>query len=101
MRTAYDDIIDRRRGVHLFVEFHRHRAEVLEYAVVLAVEDGDRLRTVRVYDSAHGHNEMHRYTRKLGKQPAEVVHHATLGEGMRAALEQIKDGYEEMIDGWR
>jgi hypothetical protein len=44
---------------------------------------------------------MHRYTKELGKRPAEIFHHGTLGEGMRAALEHIKDTYEEMIDGWR
>jgi hypothetical protein len=25
----------------------------------------------------------------------------TLGEGMRAAIDEIKGGYQEMIDGWR
>lgn len=40
-------------------------------------------------------------TRELGKQPAEIFHRGTLGEGMRSALEHIKATYEEMIDGWR
>lgn len=100
-RTAYVENLDEARGVRLFVEFHRHRAEVLDYALVLAVEQGGRLRTVRVYDAAHGRNEMHRYTRERGKQPGEVFHRGTLGEGMRAAKQAIRDGYEEMIEGWR
>jgi hypothetical protein len=28
------------------------------------------------------------------------VDRGTLGEGMRAAIEQVERGYEEMIDGW-
>lgn len=27
------------------------------------------METIRVYDAAHGHNEMHRYTRTGGKEP--------------------------------
>jgi len=100
-RTAYDRVLDRARGIHVFVEFHRHRAEVLDYAVVLAIEEGGRLRTVRVYDGAHGRNELHRYTKELGKQAAETFHRGTLGEGMRAAKQSIRAGYEEMIEGWR
>jgi len=99
--TAYIEELDEARGVYLFVKFHRHRAEVLDYALVLTVQHGDRLRTVRVYDAAHGRNEMHRYTRKLGKQPGEIFHRGTLGEGMRAAKRYIREGYEEMIEGWR
>jgi hypothetical protein len=99
--TAYIEDLDKARGIYLFVEFHRYRAEVLDYALVLAVEQGGRLRTVRVYDAAHGRNEMHRYTTKLGKQPGVVFHHGTLGEGMRAAKQSIRGGYEEMIEGWR
>jgi hypothetical protein len=44
---------------------------------------------------------MHRYTKELGKQRATIFHRGTLGEGMRSALEHIKQGYEEMIVGWR
>ncbi|HZL49145.1 MAG TPA: hypothetical protein VFC30_09050 [Solirubrobacteraceae bacterium] len=32
---------------------------------------------------------------------AEVFDRGTLGEGIRVAIEEIKGGYEEMIDGWR
>jgi len=41
------------------------------------------------------------YTKELGKQPAEVFHRGTLGEGMRSAIDAIKHGHQEMIDGWR
>jgi hypothetical protein len=69
--------------------------------VVVRIEVEGRNETVRVYDGAHGENELHRYTHVSGKQAAEVFDHGTLGEGMRAAIEEIKGGYEEMIDGWR
>ncbi|HEX7290242.1 MAG TPA: hypothetical protein VF250_03855 [Conexibacter sp.] len=98
--TFYREVLDAPRGIELVVRFDRVRAEVTDYALVLVVIVGGRFHTVRVYDGAHGRNEMHRYARKLGKQPAEVFHGGTLGEGMRAAKRAIRDGYEEMIDGW-
>jgi hypothetical protein len=36
-----------------------------------------------------------------GKAPAEAFDRGTLGAGMRAAIEEVEHGYEEMIDGWR
>lgn len=87
--------------MELFVRFRRVRAEVTDYALVLVVDVDGRSETVRVYDAAHGRNEMHRCTRRLGKQRAEIFHHGTLGEGMRTAQRWIREGHEEMIDGWR
>jgi hypothetical protein len=87
--------------VKLIVRFHRVRSAVTDYALVLVADVDGGSETIRVYDSAHGSNEMHRYTRKLGKQVAEVFHRGTLGEGMRSAKQAIRDGYEEMIEGWR
>jgi hypothetical protein len=57
--------------------------------------------TVRVYDGAHGRNEMHRYSHHGDKQEAEAFHAGSLGEGMRTAMKEIRDGYEQMIDAWR
>ena len=56
--------------------------------------------TVRVYDAAHGFNEMHRYTGAGGKQAGVRFHPGTLGDGMRVAIEAIEGGYREMIEGW-
>jgi hypothetical protein len=89
------------RTVHLLVEFKTHRDEVIDYALVLVAELDGCIETIRVYDAAHGINEMHRHTMELGKQPCEVFHRGTLGEGMRAAIAAIQHGHEEMIDGWR
>lgn len=67
---------------------------------MLLVEIDERLETVRVYDGAHGVNELHRYRRHAGKDAAEVSHRGTLREGMRAAIEETKCGYEAMIESW-
>jgi hypothetical protein len=42
---------------------------------------------VRVYDAAHGFNEMHRHTEEGGKQSGTVFHRGTLGDGMHDAIE--------------
>ncbi|HEY2632303.1 MAG TPA: hypothetical protein VGI26_07995 [Solirubrobacteraceae bacterium] len=85
----------------MYVEFTTRVREITDYAVVLTLEQEGEVQTVRLYDGAHAVNEMHRYTRTAGKQPAEVFHHGTLGEGMRAAKAQIKAAYQLMIEGWQ
>lgn len=84
----------------LRVEFTTDGREITDYAVVLLLAIGDTTKTIRVYDGAHGHNEMHRYTRSAGKQQGELFHAGTLGEGMRAAIDEVERGYGEMIEGW-
>jgi hypothetical protein len=85
----------------MHVEFTTRRRDITNYAVLLTVEQEGEIHTVRLYDGAHGTNEMHRYTRTAGKQPAEVFHGGTLGEGMRAATKQIKSTYQSMIEAWQ
>jgi hypothetical protein len=84
----------------MWVRFARDGREVVDYAVVLVLGASRTGETVRVYDSAHGFNEMHRYTRSGGKQTGKPFHSGSLGEGMRAAIKDIKDGYGPMIEGW-
>jgi len=43
---------------------------------------------------------MHRYARSKGKQEGTPFDSGTLGEGMRAVIEEIEGGYREMIEGW-
>ena len=69
--------------------------------MVLVVDEGAGPQTVRVYDGTHGVNEMQRYTRGGGKQPADGFDAGTLREGMRAAMRQIETSYEAMIASWR
>ena len=75
--------------------------EAIDYAVVLLYFSGETVETIRVYDGAHGHNEMHRYVSGGVKQAGEVFHAGTPGEGMRAAIAAVKHGYLEMIEGWK
>jgi hypothetical protein len=97
---AYERDLDPGRGVVLHVEFTTVRREVTDYAVVLSVAHQGRRQTVRVYDGAHGVNEMHRHTAAGGKQPGEVVNSGSLGEGMRAAIAECMTGCEQMIEAW-
>lgn len=85
----------------LVVWFITEREQVVSYAVVLVVEHEGERRTVRVYDNAHGQNEMHRHTLTGGKQPAEVFQAGSYGESMRAGREEILTSYERMIEAWR
>jgi hypothetical protein len=95
-------MLDRSLRAWIYVEFTTDRRAVTDYAVLLYIqEEPDETLTVRVYDGAHGQNEMHRYTRGGGKQAAEVFNRGTLGVGMRAAIDEITHGYEEMIESWR
>ncbi len=44
--------------------------------------------------------KLHRYGKQAGKEPAEIFHRGTLGEGMRAAIDETKRGHESMIESW-
>jgi hypothetical protein len=96
----YLRILDHVLGAMLRVEFATDGREITDYAVVLLLAVNDSTETIRVYDGAHGHNEMHRYTRSEGKQAGTPFYGGTLGEGMRAAISEIERGYAEMIEGW-
>ncbi len=100
MSAYYLRILDHVLGAMLRVEFSTDGREIIDYAVVLLLARDGPTETIRVYDGAHGHNEMHRYTRTAGKQPGEPFHAGTLGEGMRAAIDLVERGYGEMIEGW-
>jgi hypothetical protein len=86
MSAYYLRVLDHVLGAMLRVEFTTDGREITDYAVVLLLAIGDGTETIRVYDGAHGHNEMHRYTCSGGKQPGAPFHAGTLGEGMRAAI---------------
>jgi hypothetical protein len=102
MSGLYTYILDRVLRAWIYVEFTTDRRTVTDYAVMLLVqEESGRIETVRVYDGAHGQNEMHRYTHRGGKQAAEVFNRDTLGAGMRVAIEEVKHGYAAMIGSWR
>lgn len=87
-------------SVRLHATWTTDRRDVTDYSVVITVDMEGEARTVRVYDGAHGRNEMHRYTRTGGKQEAEIFHAGDLGEGMRIAVEACVRRYALMIEGW-
>lgn len=100
MSADYTRLLDRVRRVFLHVEFTTARRTVMDYAIVLLLQVDGRLETVRVYDGAHGENELHRYGKQAGKEPGEIFHRGTLGEGMRAAIGEAERGYQAMIEAW-
>ncbi len=91
----YRDVLDYELSARIVVEFVTRGREIIDYAVVLTVDDEGGEATVRVYDGAHGVNEMHRHDRAAEKGPAESFHAGTLGEGMRAAIAAVRTGFEE------
>jgi hypothetical protein len=96
----YTRLLDRPLGAFMHVEFTTDRREIVDYAIVLLVELDGEFETIRLYDGAHGENELHRYTREGDKQPAEIFDRGTLAQGMRAAIEEIERGYQTMIESW-
>jgi hypothetical protein len=102
MTQRYRDVLDYEIRARIFVEFETRGRDVMDYAVVLTIDEDDGgVATVRLYDGAHGINEMHRFDRAGRKAAAETVHAGTLGEGMRAAITAVRTGHEEMIEAWR
>lgn len=101
MSPDFENVLQWEPLVVMSVDFETDGLQVLSYSVVLVAMEGGALQTIRVYDAAHGVNELHRHTRSRGKEPAEIVHTGTLGEGMRAAMAQVRENYLEMIAGWR
>lgn len=101
MRAEFGWILAAEPAASIRVEFVSDRHDVVDYSVVLLLGEEGEQHAVRLYDGSHGVNEMHRYTRSAEKQPAEVFHHGTLGEGMRSAIRQILSGYEAMVEAWQ
>lgn len=99
--ARYEEILDFSLDIKFLVDFTTVRGEVVDYTIVLLLPTAEGMETIRVYDSAHGFNEMHRYTREGGKQKGTEFHSGTLGEGMRAAIKHVEDAYLQMIEGWR
>lgn len=101
MSQRYRDVLDFEIGARIVVKFTTQGRAIVDYAVILTVDDGAGETTVRVYDGAHGVNDMHRHDRSGNKALAETFHAGTLGEGMRAAITAVRTGYKEMVEAWR
>lgn len=100
MSGSYRNKLDEAPGVLMIVEYTTERGLMVDYSVVLVLESDSGPDTIRLYDGAHGFNEMHRYSSGGGKRSGEVFHRGTLSEGMQIAIEAIKTGYARMVEGW-
>lgn len=100
MSGEYEVQLDDVPGAEMRVSFETEGGQVVEYSVVLVLATPFGVETIRVYDAAHGFNEMHRYAQADGKQDGVVFAFGTLGEGLRTAIEAIKQCHREMIEGW-
>jgi hypothetical protein len=103
MSGAYEHLLDGVAKVFLYVEFKTSRRgrNVVDYSVVLIVEEGGRRETVRLYDGAHGETSCTGIpAMAASKWPrSSIAIHS--GPGMRAAIEEVERGYEAMIEAWR
>lgn len=87
-------------NAEIVVQMVSHKGEVETYSVVLlAFEDGE-WHTVRVYDNHLGEPHMHRYDRSGVKGPAAKAASETAHDGYNMALDDVKHGFEEMIQAW-
>ena len=68
--VEYVVALDRPRAIWMHVRFESSRRGITDYAVVLTMPHGRGRRAVRVYDAAHGFNEMHRYRQTAARSPA-------------------------------
>lgn len=101
MGGRWEVSLDHVPGAKMSVDFKTTKGEVVRYSVALVLETRFGVETVRVYDAAHGVNEMHRYTRREGKQDGVVFNDGTLAEGLQAAIEAVKHCHFEIIEGWK
>jgi hypothetical protein len=100
MSGSYRNKLDEAPGVLMIVDHTTVRGVMVDYSVVLVLESDSGPDTIRLYDGAHGVNEMHRYLSGGGKRSGEVFHRGTLSEGMQIAIEAIKTSYARMIEAW-
>jgi hypothetical protein len=92
--------LEQARGAVMIVDHTTEQGVMVDYSVVLVLNSDVGPKTIRLYDGAHGRNEMHRYSSGGEKRSGEVFHRGTLSEGMQVAINEIKRGYARMIEGW-
>lgn len=87
-------------GVRFYAEYRNY--PVFEYAVMLQIEAaGGRWQTIRLFDNAHGVNEMHLYTEDE-KQPAEpFLEDRPSNEAMPRMIDYLVDNWQEVVEEWK
>jgi hypothetical protein len=87
-------------GAWIGVRIKRDAAKEFDWGVVLIVMRQGRRRQVCLFDNAHGHPERHRYRDgvKLAGEP--VSFYGSVRYDIPAAIEEIKRGWEGMVERW-
>lgn len=85
----------------IVVELITEHGKISRYSVVLLAREEGEWRTVRVYDNHLGVPHMHRYTRAGEKRDGDKTGETTASDGYNIALQQVRKGFQEMIEGWR
>lgn len=75
----------------------------VEYVVMLQVRDGDRWRTVHLFDNAHETSEHHEhaYVGFVKQQPPIGVWRGDWRVYMHRAIVKIERGYADILRQWR
>lgn len=85
----------------IVVELVTEQGQTSRYSVVLLAREEGEWRTVRVYDNHLGVPHMHRYTPTGVKEDGEKTGEPTASDGYNIALQRVREGFQEMIEGWR
>lgn len=91
-------------GADILVRLETERGELRAYAVVLRVFQRGAHRPVRLYDyvPAHAEHHLHRYSREgIKQQPPEVLPYSSVQGGFDAAIQEIRERAEQLIDSWQ
>jgi hypothetical protein len=97
----HEQTIDLALAQDVLIRFSRSGRPIERYAVVLLIFRDDQWQTVRLFDNHQGGHHMHRYNRKDGKQPAEVVHPGPTNAAIAGAIDHLKTHWEAIVEPWR
>lgn len=82
----------------ILIEFEGRPLEC--YAIMLQLRIEDRWQTIRLFDNAHGHHDMHRYTGSE-KQPAERFAEGSVNDVAPKAIRYLVDYWEAIAESWK
>lgn len=84
----------------IYVEYRNY--PIFEYAVMLQIKTlEDRWQTIRLFDNAHGTNEMHRYTGARKRLAEPFMEDRASNEAMPRAIAYLEDNCQEVRQAWR
>ncbi len=90
----------RRLASNLVMVVERSSSHPVEYAIVLLLERGGTLHTVRMFDNAHGPTEHHEH-RYIGAEKQEpIVTYGPINDAMQAAEVKLRGGWRDIVRSW-